>query len=89
MRLGIRKIAGGRSPRAIARAAQLVAVVNEALAKQYWPGQSPIGACVKLGADTVPCTTIVGVVRNTRRQDLVEATPVAQVYRPLVQLSPR
>jgi ABC-type antimicrobial peptide transport system permease subunit len=40
-----------------------------------------------MGADTVPCTTIVGVVTNARRQQLVEG-PIPQVYRPLVQLPP-
>jgi hypothetical protein len=35
----------------------------------------------------MPCSTIVGVVSNTNRQDLVE-DPVMQVYRPLAQLAP-
>jgi ABC-type antimicrobial peptide transport system permease subunit len=41
---------------------------------------------MKLGADTMPCTIIVGVVTNTVRQQLVEGL-VPQVYRPLDQMS--
>ena len=35
----------------------------------------------------MPCTTVIGVVNTTRRQDLIE-TPVPQIYRPLRQLPP-
>ncbi|HXT15346.1 MAG TPA: ADOP family duplicated permease [Gemmatimonadaceae bacterium] len=64
-----------------------VAIVNETMARLYWPNQSPVGACIKIGADSMPCTTVVGVVTNTRRQDLVEGL-VPQLYRPLDQLTP-
>lgn len=63
----------------------LVAVINETTANTFWPGESPIGQCVKVGADTMPCTTVVGVVTNARRQSLIEG-PVSQIYRPLDQL---
>lgn len=62
-----------------------VAIVNETMARLYWPNQSPVGACVRVGADTMPCATVVGVVTNTRRQDLIEGL-VPQIYRPLDQL---
>jgi hypothetical protein len=83
--LGVRLRAGRVFTDADRQGTALVAVVNEELARRYWPGQSPIGACVKVGADTMPCTTVVGVVSNTRRQSLIEE-PVAQIYRPLDQL---
>jgi putative ABC transport system permease protein len=55
-----------------------VAVVNEALARQLWPGQDPIGRRIAVGisADERP-REIVGVVADipTRRQQLV-AEPV-------------
>ena len=86
--LGMRKIAGRTFTDGDREGAERVAIVNEALAKLYWSGRSPIGACLRVGADTMPCTTVVGVVQNTRRQSLVEETPVAQIYLPLVQLSP-
>jgi predicted permease len=61
-------------------------VVNQALARVYWPGRNPVGQCMKLDADTMPCATIIGVVSDTHRQDLVEATAVPQVYRPIPRL---
>src|SRR4029077_15297962 len=34
--------------------APAVALVNETMARLYWPQQSPIGTCIKFGADTMP-----------------------------------
>jgi predicted permease len=49
-----------------------VAVVNETLARLWWPNESPLGKCMKVGGDTMPCAEIVGVVENARRFELVE-----------------
>ncbi|HEX7120721.1 MAG TPA: ABC transporter permease, partial [Gemmatimonadaceae bacterium] len=62
-----------------------VAIINETAARTFWPAGDAIGSCVQVGADTVPCTTIVGVVTDARRQQLVEG-PIPQIYRPLLQL---
>ncbi|HEX7120885.1 MAG TPA: ABC transporter permease, partial [Gemmatimonadaceae bacterium] len=40
-----------------------VLIVNEMLAKDYWPNASPIGQCARFGGDTL-CSTVIGVVRN-------------------------
>ncbi|MBI2149339.1 MAG: ABC transporter permease [Acidobacteria bacterium] len=41
------------------------AVVNDTLARKYWPASNPIGKRIKLGVDTAqPWLTIVGVVRD-------------------------
>ena len=61
-----------------------VMVANEAFAAFYWPGQDAIGQCVKLGTDTVPCTTIVGISANAVLNDLREE-PAPQYYVPLAQ----
>ena len=45
------------------RAPSRVMLVNETLAKDYWPGRSPVGECVRLGSDSI-CTRIIGVVQN-------------------------
>jgi predicted permease len=47
-------------------------VVNDAMAGLFWPGRDPIGRCVKHGADTNPCYTVVGVVETARRGDVIE-----------------
>jgi putative ABC transport system permease protein len=41
-----------------------VMVVSDAMARALWPGQDPIGRCVRLRADTAPCTQVVGVAEN-------------------------
>ncbi len=54
-----------------------VAVVNEYMARMLWPGASAIGRCIRVGADSAPCATVVGVMENTYRDNLRE-TPAAQ-----------
>jgi predicted permease len=61
-----------------------VAVVSETMARLIWPGDDALGKCIKIGSDTVPCTNVVGVARDTRRQEL-GAIPVMQYYLPLDQ----
>jgi predicted permease len=85
--LGIRLVDGRLFTDADRAGAALVSVINETTARTYFPGQNPIGQCLKFGADSMPCTTVVGVVTNARRQELVEQ-PVSQAYRPLDQLDP-
>jgi hypothetical protein len=41
-----------------------VIVVNESFANNYWPNGGAVGQCVRAGADTMPCRTIVGVLRD-------------------------
>ena len=41
-----------------------IVVINEALENVFWPGGSGVGKCMRVGADSMPCRTIVGVVNN-------------------------
>jgi predicted permease len=60
-----------------------VMVINDALARLYWPGQDPIGQCMIAGRDsTGPCRTVVGVVENAKMNELREQ-PAPQLYMPL------
>src|SRR2546430_5716652 len=45
-------------------------VVSAAMAKALWPGRDPIGQCVRVGTDTVPCSYVVGVAENIKSQEL-------------------
>ena len=85
--LGIRLVDGRLFTDSDRAGSELVTVINETAARTFWPGQSPIGQCVKVGADSMPCTTVVGIVSNARRQRLVEQ-PTSMIYRPLDQLDP-
>lgn len=61
-----------------------VAIVSETMAKLIWPGEDAIGKCIKIGSDTTPCSSVVGIARDARRQAL-ESIPVMQYYVPLDQ----
>ena len=53
-----------------------VTIVDERLARQYWPNESPIGKRVRFGPpeDNEPWHTIVGVVSAVRHQRMQEET---------------
>jgi predicted permease len=52
--------------------APTVVIVNRTMARLYWPGESALGKCLHIGSDSPPCSTVVGVAENTRRQEIVE-----------------
>ena len=66
-----------------------VAIINEAMARQVWPGHDPVGKRFKLGSEDSgnPWFTVVGVVGNMRRQGL-EKEPIPQMFEPLAQNPP-
>jgi hypothetical protein len=65
------KILRGRGIAAEDRAgAPLAIVVSEAMAKALWPNQDALGKCVRVNADTSPCSTVVGVAENIKQQIL-------------------
>jgi len=41
-------------------------VVSDAMARVLWPGKDAIGQCVRINADTVPCTYVVGIAENIK-----------------------
>jgi predicted permease len=55
-------------------AARKVMVVSDAMGKRLWPGRNPIGQCVKLNADTMPCTYVVGIAENIKSSKLGDET---------------
>jgi predicted permease len=61
-----------------------VAIIDDNLAKQYWPGQDPIGARIKRGRDW---TRIVGIVAHVNRSSLAADTGKGLAYYPLQQIS--
>jgi predicted permease len=71
-----------------------VAIINEELARRYFPGQSAVGKRIRLDSKQ-PFAEIVGVVRNAKYRDLREETlpfiyvPLAQEYRPGMTLMVR
>ena len=64
-----------------------VAVINETMARQYWPGQSALGRRFKLGDpnEDIPWVEIVGIVGDVRQMGLDEAVK-AEMYLPYQQV---
>jgi predicted permease len=72
-----------------AGAAQPVVLINESMAEGLWPNQSPLGRCLYIGfgperGPQTRCSEIVGVVENSRRQEIENVTTF-QYYVPLAQ----
>jgi putative ABC transport system permease protein len=65
-----------------------VVIINDALAKQFFPGQDPIGkrlnAHIGNGYSKPPMREVVGVVRDVKNHGL-SGSPGPQVYVPLAQ----
>jgi len=61
---------------------QPVVIINETMARQYWPNENPIGARVQLGFDaTATVRDVVGVVGDVRSQALSQP-PVPEAFIP-------
>jgi predicted permease len=71
-----------------------VAVINEAMARRFWAGRDPIGGRFRFGSGA-PWTTVVGVAREVKFRNLVEAArpfaylPVQQLYYPAMTIHVR
>jgi putative ABC transport system permease protein len=69
------------------RRAEQVAIVNETMARRFWPGDTPLDKRVRVSAgdETSGWLHIVGVVNDVRHIDLSRAA-VPELYRPFDQM---
>jgi len=63
---------------------QGVIVINEAMARKYWPNEDPVGHAIRFGRSDGPRLVIVGVVEDVRFQSLDQPAP-PQLMRPYTQ----
>jgi predicted permease len=63
---------------------QQVAIVDETMARTYWPGDTAIGKRIRTGGDQARWRTIVGVVRHVRYRTL-ESPSRTEFYWPYPQ----
>lgn len=85
--LGIPLLRGRLFTEADDETAPPVALVNEAMANLYWPGQDPVGERITWNDPENPdleWVTIVGIVGNTRHDGL-DAAPRPETYLPYDQ----
>ncbi len=61
-----------------------VAVINETMAKTYWPNEDPLGKHLKLSRSASSWATVVGIVADARTESL-ENAKVPEIYTSLYQ----
>ncbi len=62
-------------------------VVSETMARTLWPGAEAVGQCIYISADTMPCTTVVGVAEDIKQNQLAD-DPGLHYYLPIIQYHP-
>jgi predicted permease len=82
--LGIPLLRGRDVTTADTRESDRVAVINETMARRFWPGREALGSRFSVDGATGPWVTVVGIAKDTRYNSLGETTP-SFFYRPLTQ----
>ena len=82
--IGVRLRAGRFFRNADSPEAPPVAIINQSMARQYWPGQDPLGHRFQLGRVTGVWFTVVGVVDDMRQTGL-ELSGRSEMYFPYTQ----
>ncbi|HEY4216809.1 MAG TPA: ABC transporter permease [Gemmatimonadaceae bacterium] len=68
--------------------APLVTVIDEDMARRYWPGEDALGKCILIGSGSAPCTTVIGIVATARQGNAVDQPiqyekPASRYYLPI------
>ena len=84
--MGTRLVRGRSFTEADAASAPKVMIVGESMAKRLWPNEDALGKCVRVLADTAPCTTVVGIAQDVRRSSISETE--MHYYMPTAQFRP-
>ncbi|MDQ3950004.1 MAG: ABC transporter permease, partial [Gemmatimonadota bacterium] len=82
--VGTRILRGRAFDRRDVAGAPGVVVVSEGMARALWPNEDPLGRCIRIGADTMPCTTVIGVAEDMRVRSLTDAREYTY-YIPIAQ----
>lgn len=82
--LGMRVVRGRGFTPADRKGSAPVGIIDETMARLYWPGIDPVGRCFYAG-DGTTCIEVVGVVESSKRSSLREE-PTLQFYLPLEQV---
>ncbi len=85
--MGTRIVRGRGIEREDRTDAPRVIVVSETMARTLWPGQDALGKCLRVGADSLPCTTVVGIAEDIKQNQLAD-DPGRHYYLPIEQYHP-
>jgi predicted permease len=88
--MGIPLLQGRAFAESDGESSERVAIIDEFLARRYWPNRSPLGGQIRTGIDSTDTAyTIIGVAGNVKTSDLAEQNPGGQVYFSYLQRPPR
>lgn len=79
---GTRVIRGRTFASGSAGRTERAALVNKALADSVWPGQDPIGRCIRFETADAPCYTVIGVTQTALQLGLKDQ-PEPHLYAPI------
>jgi predicted permease len=85
--MGTRIVRGRAYTDADRAGAARVMVVSESMGRILWPRSDALGQCVKVHADTMPCTTVIGIAEDMIQNDLQTSTRF-HYYMPIEQFDP-
>jgi predicted permease len=86
--IGTRIVRGRNFTNADGASAPRAMIVSESMAKTLWPDKEALGQCIKVNADTMPCTYVVGVAENIRANSLTDDAGL-YYYLPMAQFHPQ
>jgi putative ABC transport system permease protein len=67
-----------------------VLVIGQSMATVLWPGQDPIGQCVRIGLDSLPpCRYVVGVAEDIHSESIEPESKLFFYYMPALQWKPQ
>jgi len=78
--LGVRMVRGRAFTEQDRQDAPPVVIINEAMAKQLWPGVDPVGRTLKMFNPQAPWATIVGVMADIRTAGVESPAPMTMVF---------
>jgi putative ABC transport system permease protein len=84
--MGVRPLRGRLIDRTDTEDGPLAVLVNDTMARRYWPGEDAIGKRFHFGTADQPWLTIVGIVPTVRHNTVVEE-PRTEMYVPHAQVN--
>jgi predicted permease len=70
--MGTRILRGRPITRDDREGAPRVIVLGESMAKRLWPNEDALGKCIRIGRETEPCSTVIGIAEDVRRSELAK-----------------
>jgi putative ABC transport system permease protein len=64
-----------------------VVVVSESMAAVLWPGRDALGECLRVSAESAPCSTVIGIAEDMVQREIT-GTQRFHYYMPIEQYQP-